>query len=687
MNNLILWIGLIIAVLFLVYFYVSRNRQLKLKEEKKRKASYALSKEKMENFFMEAFAYINMYHNLIENGSFDHGDEAADNVTKSQNGNRILAYSNPSPYTYVLNQEISPTSDLEKVFYRITVSVKKGEFYLLEYMDYTNSSDESGLVLYSKNQHGEVLNIPAQTNIIEEMIFNQQKWVLVNQIFQIPEDCDGNLHISFETNKNSDETIFRFLAHLYLRRYLPLIPKFEFTNYLRLLLDMSPASLQINQNYWKNLAGVSGNFKIDGSSQSLTDGIYTRNVKFMTKNALSLDVSPIYNDNNFTLIMKLGSLPNDLIIKEEVEYDSILIPGNQDTAFSIRMPNHYGPIKFLVADEEFTTEKSIEPNVGGIISFVYMNRSLSIYLNQLLLEKVNTKQVYFNVKDIIINTTGNWSANLQGVLMYNNALLPETIVQIVNWFQNNSGNFVSRSSADTQTTTASIQGHVMSNCLGDDCGCSDIPVNWAYTASADPQYNEKLNNLRKCYLKKLQCPTAKLVSGDYLITIPEKSLYAMEHNSYGLKNYGSNRNKARELYTENFPMCLIPDVLSNANKTVDTTNCPFVVEKDNPCKSKSCENVKWAETKLMDLSQECKNQINQYCKVNWDKDPACLCWNPKYKDEEGCLAFMKNIKDPKDIQIKEVQKPCCLNDYPITDHPDINKYIKKDQIPCWGCKL
>ena len=25
--------------------------------------------------------------------------------------------------------------------------------------------------------------------------------------------------------------------------------------------------------------------------------------------------------------------------------------------------------------------------------------------------------------------------------------------------------------------------------------------------------------------------------------------------------------------------------------------------------------------------------------------------------------------------------------FDIKDHPDFNKYIKKDNIPCWGCKI
>ena len=700
MNNLILWLGLLIIAFILV------KKCTLFKNKNNKTTPNGSIKNNLENFFIEAFMHINMHNNLIENGTFEHGEEANDTVVRSQLGNEIIAYENPSPYTYVLHQQVSPTSDIDKVFYNVKVSVSAGNNYLLEYMDNTNSYDETGVELYTMNRFGEKMNISSQTKIVETMNFNGNKWVLVNQIFTIPDETDGYLYVSFQTVKSADETIYRYLAHIYLRRYLPLMPTYEFTKSLKLLLNMDASSLQVNQSYWKNLAGNNGNFKIQGNSQILRDGLYTRNITMITKNALSLEVSPMFNDNSFTIIFVLGSLPNDLIKHNEYEYESMLIPGNQQTAFSVKIPNSYGKINYVIADEEYITDKDIEPNVGNMLTFVYGNKTIKIYLNQILLEERKTKQVYFNVKDIILNTTGNWAANLKAVLLYNNMLLQENIVQIVNWFQSNVNNVNSVSDLTSSTSlysyskgdpnntaTASIMKHTMSNCLGsgsgsnDDCGCSGISPDWAYTSSSDPQYNEKLNNLRKCYLNKLKCPTAKYISGQYQITIPEKSLYSMKYNSYGVKNYGSNKNKARELYTENFPMCLVPDVLSNSNDTVDTTHCPFVVEKDNPCKTKLCEGVKWGQTKLMDLSQDCKNSINQYCKTNWDKDPACLCWNPKYGNEEGCLAFMKSIKDPKDIQIKEIEKPCCLNDYPITDHPDIKKYIKKNEIPCWGCNL
>ena len=115
--------------------------------------------------------------------------------------------------------------------------------------------------------------------------------------------------------------------------------------------------------------------------------------KMVSNNSSSLNISPLYNNNSFTLIFDIGPLPNDLIINEDQDYESILIPGNQNIAFSTKIPNKYGPISFIIADEEFKTDKDIEPNIGGILSFIYGNKTLEIYLNQILLFKTTTKRI------------------------------------------------------------------------------------------------------------------------------------------------------------------------------------------------------------------------------------------------------------------------------------------------------
>jgi len=44
-----------------------------------------------------------------------------------------------------------------------------------------------------------------------------------------------------------------------------------------------------------------------------------------------------------------------------------------------------------------------------------------------------------------------------------------------------------------------------------------------------------------------------------------------------------------------------------------------------------------------------------------------------------CIKMRKFYENPLDY--------CTPNSFNIEDHPDFNKYIKKDKIPCWGCNL
>jgi hypothetical protein len=71
--------------------------------------------------------------------------------------------------------------------------------------------------------------------------------------------------------------------------------------------------------------------------------------------------------------------------------------------------------------------------------------------------------------------------------------------------------------------------------------------------------------------------------------------------------------------------------------------------------------------------------VSNYCHVNYDLDEKCICWNPKYKNDEKCKAFKAYFEEPSDY--------CEPGLFNIEEHPDFEKYIKKDSIPCWGCKI
>ena len=66
---------------------------------------------------------------------------------------------------------------------------------------------------------------------------------------------------------------------------------------------------------------------------------------------------------------------------------------------------------------------------------------------------------------------------------------------------------------------------------------------------------------------------------------------------------------------------------------------------------------------------------------NHDIDPKnCKCWTVENKDKPECYEHRRHFEDPNDYQ-------CCIKSFKISEHPDFNKYIRKDKIPCFGCDL
>jgi hypothetical protein len=146
-------------------------------------------------------------------------------------------------------------------------------------------------------------------------------------------------------------------------------------------------------------------------------------------------------------------------------------------------------------------------------------------------------------------------------------------------------------------------------------------------------------------------------------------------------SYGSNLEKARYAYNTNFPKCPTPNELLPGEGKKYNESCPFIVNELNPCFTTACAGINWNVKNYNDLklNKNCKKAVSNYCQINNHIDDKCKCWNPAYKDTPECIAMRKYFEDPNDY--------CSPSSFNIEDHPDFNKYIKKDNIPCWGCNL
>lgn len=178
-----------------------------------------------------------------------------------------------------------------------------------------------------------------------------------------------------------------------------------------------------------------------------------------------------------------------------------------------------------------------------------------------------------------------------------------------------------------------------------------------------------------------QCPIAYKKNGQYTIYIDPNSNYTQTTGRSGEIQYGTDREKAAYIYQKNFPDCTLPDVLTLSGGNDYRENCPFKIQDNNPCDSDYCSNIDWSKTDdecASEMSKECKHMVANYCEINNQYDDSCLCWLPENRDKPACRDFRMKFQNPNDYQ-------CSSGSHPISDHPDYSKYIKRDEIPCWGC--
>ena len=178
------------------------------------------------------------------------------------------------------------------------------------------------------------------------------------------------------------------------------------------------------------------------------------------------------------------------------------------------------------------------------------------------------------------------------------------------------------------------------------------------------------------------CPNVFQQNGNYYVHVPKTSFYGHVYGNTNLtKNYGPSKENARTVYQQNYPKCELPDSLKDQT-IVDPNQCPYIIDERNPCTSSNCKNVGWGDDNFdtSSLSQECKNDIINYCKNNHPLDPNCASWKPENKNDPQSQAHRRQFEDLCD-------NDCLPGTHAIESHPEFNQYIKKDNIPCWNCNL
>ena len=357
------------------------------------------------------------------------------------------------------------------------------------------------------------------------------------------------------------------------------------------------------------------------------------------------------------------------------------LPGNQKDALVLRLPQNYGPIELEVDGQKFKTNQSITAQRDTYYSLVYSDGTIKVYTDKVLLNIFQVPKIYLNDDPIQINPEGRWNSVLQDVAILNKALPLDQLVL----FQQK--NLVLKALVEQHQRTPFVPGFFSpddcSSCSGQ-CVCPGMKPFDPYQRHHNPKNPEQCACTVSCL-----CDTNPFLSDKAdddngskcpRVTIDDNKNYIVD----GL-NLGSNKKRAKEIYQINYPDCqrLPRELRHDYERHHSKQHCPFVVKGElNPCFSSACNNTNWKAENLADanLSGSCHRRVDAYCSEYADLDDFCKCWRPEYQDLPQCRKFVAQFNDPD-------RRGCNVADYGIEEHPDADKYIRKDKIPCWGCTL
>ena len=721
-NYLIILLIFFILILLLAYFNSKRNIKLK--------ANWELNFNTPENFENNNFK-LNVDYNLIKNNCFDNGRNL-ENYINQVGHNNIIKCQNPGKSQYSLHQknnslyEISCENSINSTyllyFYICLENIKINEFNFESFVK---------IRMPTKDYSNYLPKI--QYNVIKKITLgNNKNWYHIKINYNSKENVLDKQIISFN-NQQKKSTLY--MTDLSLYKVLDNAPNFIFNKNLICFID------SINYNSSNNiLHDISGN----------NNDMYLNNIPKKNENYIHLTNTKIngfpsnnINSEKFTIIFTLNKQNENKQVNSKIEgnFDNenninnkvlLSIQGNNNYAFEIGILDDY---LYLIQNNKKTkSNKPLNYYHKSTITILYENDVLNIYNDNLNILSKKINKIYFNNKPIIINKNKNLDLYVYNILVYNRLVETNELNNIRDYFITNQNK-----NTDTQPNILdltfdniydnknynnplvnsydkfiepfqlteeemyqeihdNVDNNIKLNCFKD---CNKLCKKFLDgSQSSIDKYKNCLSNCKNVMnscneyckdnndemycsndddnLVNNKCPKVYKKNGKYIVYIPENGIYSDFFT--GEKIFSDNIDKARNMYAYNFPNCPIPkELVCDDNKNKE--HCPYTVNELNPCNSRACSNVNWNVTNYKDLviNEKCKKVISNYCHINYDKDDNCACWDPKYKNNSKCVEFRKFFENPNDY--------CNLSSFNIEDHPDFNKYVKKDKIPCWGCNI
>lgn len=679
------------------------------------------------------------YNNLINNGNFENGKDSLNHTTQS-GYNKIIMFKNPGLSSYVLEQKKTDTLTYYEL---VCENDKNSKYNLLFWLSIENNNiNELNFekLIQIKIQNEDFSNyIPRLNyNIIQKIILSesdQNIWYLIKYDFISSNTSKDKMQIYLNYDINLQYNKYYFTG---ISMYRVLIDAENFIYNNKLICYVDGYNYESNSPTFHDLSGKGND--LFWSNIPIAD--YTIGSLSMLNYKLIGFQTDKLSNNQFTIILCINknfenSAELNAFEEEDDEFYLISMPGNERYSFEIKLKDNY--IYLVNGNNVYKSKNEVIMYNKSLFAITYSKNILTILQDGIVIISEKINKIYFSPDNFLINRNKNLNYNLYSLLFYNRVIDKKELDDIRSYFITNQNknfnkldinkyhmnnnieyalnnidnniykpyskklnnnmpydnifidnfdnqnykikeNFSSNCSDECNSLCDSFKNNsdkynqCISNCQNVLPSCQDYCTEEEnnqsiYCSNNNTNNNNTSNNCPKVYKK----------NGKYMVYVPPNSEYSK--NFSGERSYGKNLSKARYTYNLNFPNCPTPSELVQGSTNNNIETCPYVVNEANPCHMSVCSGVNWDVSDYQDLNlnKNCKKVVSNYCQLNYNIDDNCSCWSSSNKNNQQCIDFRRHFEDPNDY--------CSPNQFKIEEHPDFSKYIKKDNIPCWGCNL
>lgn len=572
-------------------------------------------------------------------------------------------------------------------------------------------------------------------------------WYLISYSFQTGSNTDQLMNIYLNYTE-SLPTPFVYFSNVRLYKVLVEAENFIYNEGLQLYLD--GYHYDSTSKIWNDVSSLSNNFEFSSIPYVNTSYGYVKveNQSLIGPTSTQLFGK---SDSPFSFLMMINKEGEDTKEFEdsfanqsdsENQHMILQIPGNNSYSLQLLWLPDTKQMVIRTPNQKifFTNENLVLQNKTMFSLLYYSGGKIELYQDSVLLIQENVDIFYYSENDkVSINYDRNIIMNIYSILSYNRNLSVDELKLVREYFMTNQNqNFTNvpvniydsmirspfeKLTLENDTITAysgsslySIRDGIfdstysnqniyyqkdakycVSSCkelcrpFFDDMGkyrecmrnCKNVLPSCRNYCEDNKNKNSLICELESCTdtNPKKNCPLAYKRLGEYMVYVKPDSFYAKKYNYSGEKSYGKHRENARNMYRRNFPACKVPSILNPGEGENYLNKCPYVIHEGNPCFQSVCEGVNWGVNNYhdLDMSDKCKKSISYYCHINSDSDEMCACWKEENRNQPKCIQYRKFFENPNDY--------CPISQFNIEDHPDFNQYIKKDKIPCFGCKI